>query len=120
MSCKGCCHQQGEANKHTVLAVFILLNFNEKPVCNFSTRCLAVFHDINFAAVSQHCFPSVFLQFSSVNQQSPDIVESYEGIGISPFTHTQNYLSLTVGMLNTTHDCIFEPPARVQSASLNV
>ncbi|KAG7245369.1 hypothetical protein INR49_010819 [Caranx melampygus] len=35
-------------------------------------------------------------EFSSVNNQSHEIVESYEGTGISPFVHTQNSLSLTV------------------------
>lgn len=44
----------------------------------------------------------VLSQFSSVNNQSHEIVESYEGTGISPFVHTQNSLSLTVGGYRTS------------------
>lgn len=43
-------------------------------------------------------FLSLSVQFPSVNNQSHEIVESYEGTGISPYVHTQNSLSLTVGM----------------------
>lgn len=49
-------------------------------------------------ATSQPSHNSVFLQYSSVNNQPHEIMESYEGMGISPLTHTQNSISLTVGM----------------------
>lgn len=47
------------------------------------------------------CCLSVVLQFPSVNNQSRETMESYEGMGISPFMYTQNSLSITVGMCCT-------------------
>lgn len=39
-------------------------------------------------------------QFPSTKNQSHVILKSSAGMGISPFLHTQNYLSLTVGMFH--------------------
>ncbi|XP_028286865.1 semaphorin-7A [Parambassis ranga] len=39
--------------------------------------------------------PQCWRLFPSVNNQPHEIVESFEGTGISPFVHTQNSLSLT-------------------------
>lgn len=64
-----------------------------------STRCWVCFPSLLFRANSRDS-SFVLLQFSSVNNQSSEIVESYEGTGISPFAYTQNHVSLTVGMVN--------------------
>lgn len=46
---------------------------------------------------------SVVLQFSSANNQTHAIVESYEGTGISPFVSTHNSVTLAAGWLSRTH-----------------
>lgn len=54
------------------------------------------FQDSLFVCGTNGQKPQCWKLFCSVNNQSYEIVESYEGTGISPFVHTQNSLSLTV------------------------
>lgn len=72
------------------------------PVCDFSRGvwcCVTFPLPLNDA-------PSLLPQFSSVNNQSHEIMKSYEGTGISPFLYTQNCISLVVGTLNSP-SCVF-------------
>ncbi|KAM6937082.1 semaphorin-7A [Xenentodon cancila] len=54
------------------------------------------FQDSLFVCGTNGRRPQCWKLFPSVNNQSHEIVESYEGAGISPYVHTQNSLSLTV------------------------
>ncbi|XP_039989057.1 semaphorin-7A [Xiphias gladius] len=54
------------------------------------------FQDSLFVCGTNGHRPQCWKLFSSTNNQSHEIVESYEGTGISPFVYTQNALSLTV------------------------
>ncbi|CAJ1056639.1 LOW QUALITY PROTEIN: semaphorin-7A [Xyrichtys novacula] len=64
--------------------------------CENVVTVIEKFQDSLFVCGTNGHKPQCWKLFSSVNNQSYDIVESYEGTGISPFAYTQNYLSLTV------------------------
>uniref|UniRef100_UPI0037E8D477 semaphorin-7A n=1 Tax=Semicossyphus pulcher TaxID=241346 RepID=UPI0037E8D477 len=64
--------------------------------CENVITVIEKFQDSLFVCGTNGNRPQCWKLFSSVNNQSYEIVESYEGTGISPFAYTQNYLSLTV------------------------
>ncbi|CAK6950988.1 semaphorin-7A [Scomber scombrus] len=67
----------------------------EGPCQNVIT-VIEKFQDSLFVCGTNGHKPQCWKLFSSVNNQSNQIVDSYEGTGISPFIYTQNSLSLTV------------------------
>ncbi|XP_040893453.1 semaphorin-7A isoform X2 [Toxotes jaculatrix] len=64
--------------------------------CENVITVIEKFQDSLFVCGTNGHKPQCWKLFSSVNNQSHEIVESYEGTGISPFVYTQNSLSLTV------------------------
>lgn len=67
----------------------------EAPCENIIT-VIEKFQDSLFVCGTNGLKPQCWKLFSSINNQSHEIMESYEGTGISPFLYTQNSLSLTV------------------------
>lgn len=67
----------------------------EGPCKNVIT-VIEKFQDSLFVCGTNGQNPQCWKLFSSVNNQSNQIVDSYEGTGISPFIYTQNSLSLTI------------------------
>ncbi|XP_060891410.1 semaphorin-7A [Labrus mixtus] len=68
----------------------------QEGLCENVITVIEKFQDSLFVCGTNGRRPQCWKLFASVNNQSYEIVESYEGTGISPFTYTQNYLSLTV------------------------
>ncbi|KAM4618240.1 semaphorin-7A [Polymixia lowei] len=68
---------------------------SEGPCENIIT-VIQKFQDSLFVCGTNGYKPQCWKLYSQVNNQSREIVESYEGTGISPFVCTQNSLSLTV------------------------
>ncbi|XP_023278220.1 semaphorin-7A [Seriola lalandi dorsalis] len=64
--------------------------------CENVITVIEKFQDSLFVCGTNGHKPQCWKLFSSVNNQSHEIVESYEGTGISPFVYTQNSLSITV------------------------
>ncbi|XP_034443600.1 semaphorin-7A [Hippoglossus hippoglossus] len=64
--------------------------------CENVITVIEMFQDSMFVCGTNGLKPQCWKLFSSVNNQSHEIVESYEGTGISPPVYTQNSLSLTV------------------------
>lgn len=64
--------------------------------CENVITVIEKFQDSLFVCGTNGQKPQCWKLFSSVNNQSHEIMESYEGKGISPFVYTQNSLSLTV------------------------
>ncbi|KAM7396768.1 hypothetical protein PAMP_019781 [Pampus punctatissimus] len=67
-----------------------------KGPCENVITVIEKFQDSLFVCGTNGHKPQCWKLFSSVNNQSDEIVDSYEGTGISPFIYTQNSLSLTV------------------------
>ncbi|KAM3609607.1 uncharacterized protein V6R79_017694 [Siganus canaliculatus] len=77
------------------------LKSNEKQQCKEGPcqnviTVIEKFQDSLFVCGTNGEKPQCWKLFSSVNNQSREIMKSYEGIGISPFLSSQNSLSLTV------------------------
>ncbi|XP_041650841.1 semaphorin-7A [Cheilinus undulatus] len=68
----------------------------DEGLCENVITVIEKFQESLFVCGTNGHRPQCWRIFSSVSNQSYDIVESYEGTGISPFSYTQNYLSLTV------------------------
>ncbi|XP_041852351.1 semaphorin-7A [Melanotaenia boesemani] len=68
---------------------------DEGPCKNVIT-VIEKFQDSLFVCGTNGNKPQCWKIFPSVNNRSHEIVESYEGTGVSPFVYTQNCLSLTV------------------------
>ncbi|XP_069019637.1 semaphorin-7A isoform X1 [Embiotoca jacksoni] len=68
----------------------------QKGPCENVITVIEKFQDSLFVCGTNRLKPQCWTLFPSVNNQSHEIVESYVGIGISPFVYTQNSLSLTV------------------------
>ncbi|GAA6221377.1 semaphorin-7A [Lates japonicus] len=64
--------------------------------CKNIITVIEKFQDSLFVCGTNGHRPQCWKLFPSVNNQSSEIVESYEGTGISPFVYTQNSLSLRV------------------------
>lgn len=64
--------------------------------CENVITVIEQFQDSIFVCGTNGLKPQCWKLFSSVNNQSREIIESYEGTGIAPFVHTQNSISLTV------------------------
>ncbi|XP_035520997.1 semaphorin-7A [Morone saxatilis] len=64
--------------------------------CENVITVIEKFQDSLFVCGTNGHKPQCWKLFSSVNNQSHEIMESYEGTGISPFIYTQNSISLTV------------------------
>ncbi|XP_042352112.1 semaphorin-7A [Plectropomus leopardus] len=64
--------------------------------CENVITVIEKFQDSMFVCGTNGHKPQCWKLFSSVNNQSNEIVESYEGTGISPFVYTHNSISLTV------------------------
>ncbi|XP_071354558.1 semaphorin-7A [Trachinotus anak] len=64
--------------------------------CENVITVIEKFQDSLFVCGTNGRKPQCWKLFPSVNNQSHEIVESYEGKGISPFVYTHNSLSLTV------------------------
>ncbi|XP_071752620.2 semaphorin-7A [Centroberyx gerrardi] len=64
--------------------------------CENVITAIEKFQDSLFVCGTNRHKPQCWKLYSQVNNQSREIVESYEGIGISPHVYTQNSLSLTV------------------------
>uniref|UniRef100_A0A1A7YT47 Semaphorin 7A n=1 Tax=Iconisemion striatum TaxID=60296 RepID=A0A1A7YT47_9TELE len=64
--------------------------------CTNEITVIEKFQDSVFVCGTNGLKPKCWKLFPSVSNQSYEIVESYEGTGISPFVYTQNSLSLTV------------------------
>lgn len=64
--------------------------------CENVITVIEKFQDSLFVCGTNGHKPQCWKLFSSVNNQSNEIVESYEGTGISPFVYTHNSISLTV------------------------
>ncbi|XP_070829118.1 semaphorin-7A isoform X2 [Chaetodon trifascialis] len=64
--------------------------------CDNVITVIEKFQDSLFVCGTNGQKPQCWKLFSSVSNRSHEIVESYEGTGISPFTYTHNYFSLTV------------------------
>ncbi|XP_072242009.1 semaphorin-7A [Leuresthes tenuis] len=67
-----------------------------EDLCENVITVIERFQDSLFVCGTNGNKPKCWKLFPSVNNQSHEIVESYEGTGISPFVYTQNSLSLTV------------------------
>ncbi|KAM9754607.1 semaphorin-7A [Menidia menidia] len=65
-------------------------------LCENVITVIETFQDSLFVCGTNGNKPQCWKLFPSVKNQSHEIVESYEGTGISPFVYTQNSLSLTV------------------------
>ncbi|XP_059191987.1 semaphorin-7A [Centropristis striata] len=65
--------------------------------CKNVITVIEKFQDSLFVCGTNGKKPQCWKLFSSVNNQSHEIVESYEGRGISPFVYTHNSISLTAG-----------------------
>lgn len=63
--------------------------------CENVITVIEKFQDSLFVCGTNGRNPQCWKLFSSVNNQPHEIVESYEGTGISPFVHTHNSISLT-------------------------
>ncbi|XP_075946025.1 semaphorin-7A [Anarhichas minor] len=63
--------------------------------CENVITVIEKFQDSLFVCGTNGHRPQCWKFFSSVNNQSHEIVESYEGTGISPFVYTHNSISLT-------------------------
>ncbi|XP_074534186.1 semaphorin-7A [Halichoeres trimaculatus] len=68
----------------------------QEGLCGNVITIIEKFQDSLFVCGTNSYRPQCWKLFSSANNQSYEIVESYEGTGISPFEYTQNYVSLTV------------------------
>ncbi|XP_035498125.1 semaphorin-7A isoform X2 [Scophthalmus maximus] len=68
----------------------------EKGPCENVITVIEKFYDGLFVCGTNGHKPQCWKLLPSVNNQSHEIVESYEGTGISPLMYTQNSLSLTV------------------------
>ncbi|XP_029290458.1 semaphorin-7A [Cottoperca gobio] len=64
--------------------------------CENVITVIEKFQDSLFVCGTNGHTPQCWKLFSSVNNQSHEIVESYEGTGISPFVYTHNSISLSV------------------------
>ncbi|XP_028306966.1 semaphorin-7A isoform X2 [Gouania willdenowi] len=64
--------------------------------CENVITVIETFQDSLFVCGTNGRRPQCWKLFPSFDNQSVEIMESYEGTGISPFVHTQNFLSLTV------------------------
>uniref|UniRef100_A0A1A8K4Z2 Semaphorin 7A n=1 Tax=Nothobranchius kuhntae TaxID=321403 RepID=A0A1A8K4Z2_NOTKU len=64
--------------------------------CTNEITVIEKFQDSVFVCGTNGLNPKCWKLFPSVSNQSYEIVESYEGTGISPFVYTQNSLSLAV------------------------
>ncbi|XP_073328805.1 semaphorin-7A [Pagrus major] len=64
--------------------------------CENVITVIEKFQDSLFVCGTNGHKPQCWKLFSSVNNQSREIMKSYEGTGISPFVYTQNSISLTV------------------------
>eukprot|EP00066_Takifugu_rubripes_P016427 XP_011605693.1 PREDICTED: semaphorin-7A [Takifugu rubripes] len=64
--------------------------------CSNVITVIEKFQDSLFVCGTNGNKPRCWKLYSSVNNQPPEVMESYEGIGISPFIPTQNSISLTV------------------------
>ncbi|XP_068459717.1 semaphorin-7A [Clinocottus analis] len=63
--------------------------------CENVITVIETFQDSLFVCGTNGHKPQCWKLFPSVNNQSYEIVKSYEGIGISPFVYTHNSVSLT-------------------------
>lgn len=68
----------------------------EEDHCENVITVIEQFQDSLFVCGTNGYRPQCWKLFPSVQNQTSEIMESYEGTGISPFLHTQNYLSLSV------------------------
>ncbi|XP_070686768.1 semaphorin-7A [Pempheris klunzingeri] len=68
----------------------------QEGTCENVITVIEKFQDSLFVCGTNGHKPQCWKLFSSVNNQSHEIMESYEGTGISPFWYTHNSLSLTV------------------------
>ncbi|XP_070763581.1 semaphorin-7A [Enoplosus armatus] len=68
----------------------------QEDPCENVITVIEKFEDSLFVCGTNGLKPQCWKLFSSVNNQSHKIVESYEGTGISPFVYTHNSVSLTV------------------------
>ncbi|XP_036962445.1 semaphorin-7A [Acanthopagrus latus] len=68
----------------------------EEGPCENVITVIEKFQDSLFVCGTNGHKPQCWKLFSSVNNQSHEIMKSYEGTGISPFVYTQNSISLTV------------------------
>ncbi|XP_076589062.1 semaphorin-7A isoform X2 [Chaetodon auriga] len=64
--------------------------------CDNVITVIEKFQDSLFVCGTNGQKPQCWKLFPSAENRSQEIVESYEGTGISPFTYTHNYFSLTV------------------------
>uniref|UniRef100_H3CSL6 Semaphorin 7A (JohnMiltonHagen blood group) n=1 Tax=Tetraodon nigroviridis TaxID=99883 RepID=H3CSL6_TETNG len=64
--------------------------------CSNVITVIEKFQDSLFVCGTNGQKPRCWKLYSSVNNQPHEIMESYEGMGISPLMHTQNSISLTV------------------------
>lgn len=89
-----------DMNDYNVIENFTLKTTGQQQCpegpCENVITVIEKFQDSLFVCGTNGHKPQCWKLFSSVNNQSHEIVESYEGTGISPFVHTQNSLSLTV------------------------
>lgn len=88
-----------DVNDHHVIEEFKLTTTEQmycQDHCENVITVIEKFQDSLFVCGTNAHRPQCWKLFSSVNNQSHEIVESYEGTGISPYTYTQNSLSLTV------------------------
>ncbi|KAK5867353.1 hypothetical protein PBY51_011854 [Eleginops maclovinus] len=68
----------------------------EEGRCENVITVIEKFQDSLFVCGTNGNKPQCWKLFPSVNNQSLEIVESYEGMGISPFVYTHNVISLSV------------------------
>ncbi|XP_029952788.1 semaphorin-7A [Salarias fasciatus] len=68
----------------------------EEESCENVITVIEKFQDSLFVCGTNGHRPQCWKLFPSVQNQTFEVMESYEGTGISPFVHTQNYLSLSV------------------------
>ncbi|CAN9499339.1 unnamed protein product [Ophioblennius macclurei] len=89
-----------DVDDYHIIEMFPLLTTDqqqcEEDLCENVITVLEKFQDSLFVCGTNGYRPQCWKLFPSTQNQSFEIMESYEGTGISPFVYTQNYLSLSV------------------------
>lgn len=91
---------QIDVQNSQIIEAFLLNTTEEKKCsegpCENVITVIQKFQDSLFVCGTNGQKPQCWKLYSQVDNQAHEIVESYEGIGISPHIYTQNSLSLTV------------------------
>ncbi|XP_034734083.1 semaphorin-7A isoform X1 [Etheostoma cragini] len=87
-----------DVDDYHIIEKFLLKTQCQEGQCANVITVIEKFQDSLFVCGTNGHKPQCWklVSFSSVNNQSHEIVESYEGTGISPFVYTHNSICLTI------------------------